>query len=132
MMQIEIISKNWEAPYQVQLKPIESETQYLEMLDFMRDLMRQKNTNQEPHVGLWHLAAQYVAQWEAVHDELAAQAPEPAAILHGLMDANNLNQAEFATRVGTTQSHLSRILRGERVVSVKLARTLERVFRVKI
>jgi antitoxin component HigA of HigAB toxin-antitoxin module len=132
MMHTETITKNWEALYHAQLKTIESEAQYLEMLEFIGNLMRSQNTNQEPHLGLWRLAVGYIAQWEATHDELASAPLESAAVLRGLMDVHNLTQSQLAARVGITQSHLSRILCGERVVSPKLARSLERVFRVKI
>jgi antitoxin component HigA of HigAB toxin-antitoxin module len=132
MMQIETITKNWQALYQAQLHRIESESQYLEMLDFMHNLMRHKDTTTEPYLGLWRLAAGYVAEWEAAHEELAFEPLEPAAILRGLMDANGLTQSEFATRVGVTQSHLSRILRGEREVTAKLARAIQQEFRVKV
>jgi antitoxin component HigA of HigAB toxin-antitoxin module len=132
MMHIETIGKNWEALYQAQLHRIESEKQYLEMLDFMRDLMSQKDTTTEPYLGLWRLAARYVAEWEAANDDLATEPLEPAAILRGLMDSNGITQNELAVRIGITQSHLSRILSGERKVTAKLVRSIERVFRAKL
>lgn len=132
MMHIEAITKNWEALHQSQLRPIETEAQYLEMLEFMRQLMRQYNTNLEPHRSLWRLAAQYISHWEAKTDELASQPIQGHELLRAIADAQQLNQAQLAERLEINQGHLSRILRGERRISQKLAAKLERLFRIPI
>jgi hypothetical protein len=72
-MKLSTVTQNWEALYNAQLHPIESESQYLEMLNFMRDLMKQYNTTLEPHRSLWRLAAQYIADWEAANDDMATE-----------------------------------------------------------
>ena len=130
MMQLSTITQNWEALYNAQLHPIETETQYLEMLKFMRELMRQYNTTLEPHRSLWRLAAQYVGGWEAKHDDLAIESIHGFELLRGLLDSHNLTQQEMADKLEINQSNLSRILRGERFISRKLATRLEKLFRV--
>jgi HTH-type transcriptional regulator / antitoxin HigA len=130
MMQLNKITQNWEALYNAQLHPIESEQQYLEMLQFMRELMREYNTTLEPHRSLWRLAAQYVSAWEAVHDELANETIQGFELLRALLDSHNFTQQEMATKLEINQSNLSRILRGERRISRKLAVKLEKLFLV--
>ncbi len=129
-MKLNTITQNWEALYNAQLHPIESENQYLEMLNFMRDLMRQSNTTLEPHRSLWRLAAQYVADWETAHDELATETIHGFELLRALQDSHNFTQQEMADKLEINQSNYSRVLRGERPISRKLAARLEQVFRV--
>ncbi len=130
MMQLETITKNWEALYQAQLHPIQTEAQYLEMLSFMRDLMRQYDVSTEPFQGLWRLAAQYVHHWEVAHDELAQSPIAGFELLRALAEAQDLTQEAFAAQLEVNQGHLSRILRGERLISKKLALRVERLFAV--
>lgn len=130
MMQLDSIAKNWEALYRSHLHPIENENQYLEMLDFMRQLMRQYDTTQEPHQSLWRLAAQYVSSWESSHDDLATESIHGFELLRAIADNHQLTQEDLAEQLGINQSHLSRILSGERSISRKLAVQLEKRFRV--
>ncbi len=129
-MQLETITKSWEALYQAQLHPIESENQYLEMLSFIRDLMRHYDISIEPHQSLWRLAAQYIHHWEILHDELATEPIAGFELLRALADAQNLTQQELALKLEVNQGHLSRILRGERIISRKLALRVEQLFAV--
>ena len=130
MMKLSTITQNWEALYKAQLHPIESETQYLEMLNFMRDLMKQYNTTLEPHRSLWRLAAQYIADWEAVNDDIATETIHGFELLRAIQDSNNFTQQEMADKLEINQSNYSRVLRGERPISRKLAVRLENLFRV--
>jgi HTH-type transcriptional regulator / antitoxin HigA len=132
MIQLNTIAKNWEALHNAQLHPIESETQYIQMLDFMRELMKHYNTTLEPHRSLWRLAAQYISDWESAHDDLATAAIQGFELLRALLDAHNLTQQEMANKLGINQSNLSRILRGERSISHKLAVKLEKLFLVPV
>ncbi len=130
MMKLSTITQNWEALYNAQLHPIESETQYLEMLNFMRDLMKQFDTTLEPHRSLWRLAAQYIADWEAVNDDMATETIRGFDLLRAIQDSNNFTQQEMADKLEINQSNYSRVLRGERPISRKLAMRLEKLFRV--
>jgi hypothetical protein len=91
-MKLNTITQNWKALYNAQLHPIESETQYLEMLNFMRDLMKQYNTTLEPHRSLWRLAAQYIADWETAHDDMASETIHGYELLRALQDSHNFTQ----------------------------------------
>jgi antitoxin component HigA of HigAB toxin-antitoxin module len=130
MMKLSTITQNWEALYNAQLHPIETETQYLEMLNFMRDLMRQYNITLEPHRSLWRLAAQYIADWEAANDDMATETVRGFELMRAIQDNNNFTQQEMADKLEINQSNYSRILRGERPISRKLATKLEKLFRV--
>jgi HTH-type transcriptional regulator / antitoxin HigA len=130
MMKLSTITQNWEALYNAQLHPIETEAQYLEMLNFMRDLMKQFDTTLEPHRSLWRLAAQYIADWEAANDEMATETIHGYELMRAIQDSNNLTQQEMADKLEINQSNLSRILRGERSISRRLALKLEKLFRV--
>lgn len=44
------------------------------------------------------------------------------------MERDGINQTELAARMGITRSHVSRLLSGERPVTVKLARRLRAEF----
>lgn len=44
------------------------------------------------------------------------------------MEREGINQSELAARMGITRSHVSRLLSGERPVTVKLARRLRTEF----
>ncbi len=132
MMQLEAITKNWEALYQAQLHPIQSVSQYLEMLDFMRGLMRSYDVSLEPYRGLWRLAAQYIGDWELVHDELASETLKGFELLRAIAGAQNLTQEALAVKLGINQGHLSRILRGERLITRKLALRIEHLFHVPV
>jgi antitoxin component HigA of HigAB toxin-antitoxin module len=130
MMQLETITKNWEALHQAQLHPITTEVQYTQMLDFMHNLMRGYDVTLEPHKSLWRLASQYIIEWESANDDVAFEPIQGFEILRALADAQDSTQAEFAAKLEIDQSHLSRILRGERRISRKLAARAERIFRV--
>ena len=130
MMKLSTITQNWEALYNAQLHPIESENQYLEMLNFMRDLMKQFDTTLEPHRSLWRLAAQYIADWEAANDDMATETIRGFDLLRAIQDSNNFTQQEMADKLEINQSNYSRVLRGERPISRKLAMKLEKLFRV--
>jgi antitoxin component HigA of HigAB toxin-antitoxin module len=130
MMKLNTITQNWEALYNAQLHPIESETQYLEMLNFMRDLMKKFDTTLEPYRSLWRLAAQYIADWEAANDDMATETIRGFELLRAIQDSNNFTQQEMADKLEINQSNYSRVLRGERRISRKLAMKLEKLFRV--
>jgi predicted XRE-type DNA-binding protein len=117
-MKLNTITQNWKALYNAQLRPIDSETQYLEMLNFMRDLMKQYDTTLEPHRSLWRLAAQYVADWEAANDDMATETIRGYELLRAIQDSNNFTQQEMAEKLEINQSNYSRVLRGERPTAV--------------
>jgi antitoxin component HigA of HigAB toxin-antitoxin module len=112
------------------LRPIEFEAEYLEMLEFMRELMQRFDTSAEPHRSLWRLAAQYVSIWEAANDDMATEPIQGFELLRALADAQGLTQQAMAEKLEMNQSHLSRILKGERAITRKLATKVERFFRV--
>jgi hypothetical protein len=58
----------WHALYEAQVRPIHSQADYETMLEFLRELIRTKNVDQEPYKSLWAMAAQLAANWEKEHD----------------------------------------------------------------
>ena len=59
--------QTWTALQQF-LKPPESESQYLELLEFINQLSDQHNTLDKPTDSLFILACGYAQQWEKIHE----------------------------------------------------------------
>ncbi len=64
----EEVMRVWHALYEAQVRPIQSQADYEAMLEFLRDLIRTKNVDQEPYKSLWAMAAQLAADWEKHND----------------------------------------------------------------
>ena len=52
------------------------------------------------------------------------------ALLKGLRSRENLNQTEFAQKVGVSQANLSKMEHGRRPIGKKIAKRLEQLFEV--
>ncbi len=68
MIDLERAITAWHALYEAQVRPINSHADYEAMLEFLRELIRTKNVDQEPYKSLWAMAAQLAADWEKLHD----------------------------------------------------------------
>jgi HTH-type transcriptional regulator / antitoxin HigA len=66
-------------------------------------------------------------EWEQAH-EPALEPITVAQTLQFLMDQHGLTQSALAAEMGVTQSHISKVLSGERAASKELAKQLGRRF----
>jgi hypothetical protein len=58
----------WHALHEAQVRPIDSQTEYEAMLEFLRELIRTQDVDHEPYKSLWATAALFAADWEKLHD----------------------------------------------------------------
>ena len=126
------ILKRWEAFNAVAapfLEPITSEAEYdtvNALLDEISD--RMDSPNDPRYVGLFRLLAAQLQAWEDQHEPLAESAPHE--LLAHLLEEHALNQTDLADIVD--QSTLSKILRGERGISKRLAVAFAKRFGVPV
>ena len=111
------------------LKPPESESQYLELLEFINQLSDQHNTLDKPTDSLFILACGYAQQWEEIHEPPVPDST-PLEHLQALMTERNISQYQLQKAGVVKQAVISRILRGEREISKGLARALGEYFGV--
>ena len=111
------------------LKPPESESQYLELLEFINQLSDQHNTLDKPTNSLFILACGYAQQWEEIHEPPVPDST-PLEHLRALMTERNVSQYQLQKAGVVKQAVISRILRGEREISKTLARALGEYFGV--
>jgi HTH-type transcriptional regulator / antitoxin HigA len=126
MIQTTSTIKTWESFY-AHLKPISSQAEYTQMLEFTADLIVQHNTDLEPHRSLWRLVAGYLLEWEKAH-EVGVAPSQPFELLRFQMQQHGLSQYQLAKEGLVSQSYLSKILRGEREMGKKLARVFANRF----
>lgn len=127
-MNPELAIASWTNLYSAQIRPPETESQYLELLEFINHLTDNFNTDLEPYHGLWVLVAGYLQGWEEANQAPIAES-EPHQLLRFLMEQHNLKAKDFAE---IDQSLLSKILRGQRKISKKLARVFAARFATPI
>ena len=111
------------------LNPISSEAEFVaaeELLDEITD--RMDSANDPRYVGLFRILAERVSAWEEEHVSIP-DAP-PHQVLKFLMEQHQLRQIDLKEFVD--QSTLSKILRGEREISKRLAKNLAARFSVPI
>ena len=70
------------------------------------------------HITLFRILAERIQSWEDTHEVIPESSP--AELLAYLMEEHSLKQADLEQMVD--QSTLSKILRGERAISKRLAR----------
>lgn len=58
--------QTWQLLYQ-QLREPTTQTEYAELENFTRELMRQYNIDLEPYQSLWRLAVGYMQRYEQAH-----------------------------------------------------------------
>lgn len=66
--------------------------------------------------------------WREAAKETFGNTSSVALNLRGLRNREGLTQAQLGQAIGVEQSNISKIERGERRISVKMAKKLERVF----
>ena len=127
-----IILERWEAfndvagPY---LGPITVEAEYdaaNALLDDITD--RMSSPNDPKYINLFRLLSARLHEWETQHEPLPDSAPHE--LLAYLLEEHNLKQTDLANLVD--QSTLSKILRGERSISKRLALGLAARFQVNV
>jgi antitoxin component HigA of HigAB toxin-antitoxin module len=122
-------SRAWQ-PLHSSLHPIQNEREYAVTLEFMSGLMKQYDTTQEPFKGLWNLAAGYVQAWEQANDPWLKDPPTGRDALAYLISKRGVTQYQLAKAGIAHQSTLLSILRGQRGISVGVARKLATFFGV--
>ncbi len=100
------------------LHPIQNESEYEATLEFMRHLMKQYDTTEEPFKMLWNMAAGYVQAWEQAHDPWLQDQPTGRDALAHLMRERKVTQYQLSKANVAHQSTLSSILRGQRGISI--------------
>jgi HTH-type transcriptional regulator / antitoxin HigA len=118
--------ESWAGLYSANIRKPETETQYLELLEFMNHLTDHYNTNLEPHKGLWNLIAQYLYEYEQANEPKIPES-EPRQILLFLMQQHNLKARDFKDQID--QSLLSKILSGKRKISQQAAKVFANRFK---
>jgi antitoxin component HigA of HigAB toxin-antitoxin module len=131
MGSMETIATAWQTLHS-SLHPIQNEHEYESTLEFMHDLMKQYDTTREPFKGLWDLAAGYVQTWEQANDPWLKDPPTGRDALAYLMRERGVTQYQLAKAGVAHQSTLSSILRGQRGISVGVARKLASFFGVPV
>lgn len=106
-------------------RPPETEAEYDALVAFAGRLTDDYNCNEGPQAALFDLVAAYIGAWEAQHESSVRDADVPPhELLAFYLDVQGLSQSQLAREVGVPQQNLSEILRGERGVSVALAKKL--------
>ena len=132
MINTPTILKRWEAftaiaaPY---LEPIKSEAEYDTVNELLNDITDRMETADDPrYIGLFRLLATRLHAWEAQSEPIPDTAPHE--LLEYLLEEHNLKQTDLSDLVD--QSTLSKILRGERSISKRLALGLATRFHVPV
>ena len=132
MIATESIIHQWESFAAVGinlLKPISSEAEYDAVIAFLEEITdRMESPEDIRYLGLVNLLAQNISTWEQENLEILDNAPHE--MLEFLMTQHQLKQTDLKDLVD--QSALSKILRGERAISKKLAKALAEKFRVPV
>ena len=68
MINLEQAITAWQALHEAHIRPIDSQTEYETMLEFLRELIRTQDVDHEPYKSLWATAALFAADWEKLHD----------------------------------------------------------------
>jgi HTH-type transcriptional regulator / antitoxin HigA len=126
------ILERWEAfnavaaPY---LEPITSEAEYDNVDALLNDISdRMDHPNDPRYIGLFRLLSARLHEWEANQEPLPDSAPHE--LLEYLIQEHDLKQTDLKDLVD--QSTLSKILRGERSISKRLALGLAAHFHVPV
>ena len=132
MINTPTILKRWEAftaiaaPY---LEPIKSEAEYDNVDELLNDITYRMETANDPrYIGLFRLLSERLHVWETQSEPLPDTAPHE--LLEYLLEEHALKQTDLSDLVD--QSTLSKILRGERSISKRLALGLAARFHVPV
>ncbi len=117
---------------QAQIKRPSNEQEYEALLEVMNHVTDQIDTRGETlensvFTPLFELIASYLLEWETVH-EPKPETNNPVQTLQFLMQQHQLTQTELAAQMNITQSHISKILSGEREIGKSLAMQLGQKF----
>ena len=112
------------------LTPITSEDQNERALELLEYLWKEVPDGETTHplFPLLDLLTARISAFEAVAYPIPASTPE--RILAYLMDQKGWTQTQTAQATGIYQSNLSKILRGERSLTLEQVRTLAKVFKI--
>ena len=111
------------------IKVPHSEKEYDNLVVIMNNLLDIIGNNQShPLFDLLELAGQLVEDFE--NKNIKIEDATPIQCLKYLMEENNINQIELAKELNITQPTISRILTGERKISIKQAKALSNKFNV--
>jgi hypothetical protein len=61
-------------------RPITNDAEYQATLEFMRELMRTQDVEQEPFKSAWARAGNYAAAWKAEHDSWVIEQPKRTSV----------------------------------------------------
>jgi HTH-type transcriptional regulator / antitoxin HigA len=114
-----------------QIHPPTTEAEYQALEAVMLQLMREYNTDLEPHRSLWRLIAGYMHDWQTKQAPLFADSTA-AEHLKALMFEKGVSQYQLEKDGVAQQSTLSQILNGKRGISKNMARKLATYFSVSI
>ncbi|HEU0282465.1 MAG TPA: helix-turn-helix domain-containing protein [Gallionella sp.] len=110
------------------LAPIHNKAQYNRMMQLLNSLVDEVGGNEKhPLADLLEIVGDIIAVYEERH-YLIADA-EPREVLRLLMEQNGLQQKDLATELGS-QSVVSEILSGKRVINARQAKALAARFAV--
>ncbi len=127
------IAKAWTVfTQQAQINRPSNQEEYealLEVMDHLTDQIdaRGETLENSMFTPLFELIASYLLEWETVH-ELKPEANNPVQTLKFLMKQHCLTQTALAAQMNITQSHISKILSGEREIGKSLAGQLGQKF----
>jgi len=115
------------------LRPPESEAEYDALVQFADELTDTYNCNEGPQAALFDLVAAYIDHWERQHyaDLKDVQVP-PHKMLAHYMDQHGVSQYQLDKEGVASQQNLSKILKGERGISLELAKRLAERFNVGV
>lgn len=92
----------------------------------MRERMRKHNT--EEWGDSYKKSKSESSDWRKEAKEVFGDLPVPAVNLRGLRNREGLSQKKFGEAIGIEQSNISKMERGERQISPKIAKRLNDVF----
>jgi HTH-type transcriptional regulator / antitoxin HigA len=117
---------------QAQIERPRNQTEYEALLEVMNHVTDQIDTRGETFENsiftpLFELIAAYLLEWELAH-EPKPEPNNPVQTLKFLMQQHQLTQMELAVQMNVTQSHISKILSGQREIGKALAMQLGQRF----
>jgi HTH-type transcriptional regulator / antitoxin HigA len=126
------LAQAWTTFYQqAPIKRPETEQEYENLLELMHHITDQMEARGEGvenslYTPLFELVAMYLHDWEKQYEP--QEETSAAKSLHFLIEQHGLTQTQLAAELNISQSHVSKILSGEREIGRQLAQKLARRF----
>lgn len=115
------------------LKAPVTEADYLELKTLANYLLDHHNVETEPYAALFDLVTEYMDRWERANEpELKDIQVPPYEMLGYYLENRGVTQYRLAKDLGVSQGNISSILRGDRGISVALAKKLADYFGVSL